>query len=394
MGNVMKIFSLLICSLCLLGCSEEEIALSDSFFKIYDDENFSLDYNPIDMVETVDGFIILSGTELSASDFMGVQLIKVDEEGNFESEASLPNYVVPVGDIHLIDSIVYFFVMNPVSLGAILVGINSELDVVLETQAGGLNYPLASSITANNELILLSYDPLNLTTEISLIGTDGSILGGNSYSIGPGSDVEEDIINHYLNVGQPLSFFCGEFATGKYYFNGFFNFSLSLVFTDFSDTPSGVVQGQSTNAGIRAIQPIAGSNFAVAGYQFSENFQLPSILLNTTGITSSVDLFPGDMAELKAHTPAKIVSYETPTSLYTVFASESNGNQILLYFYENSTGEIAGIKQLGFLNPYTFSSIKVGEDNSILVLGTTFVAGRFERIALTKLSEREIRGLL
>ncbi len=390
-----SLLTLVLSATLLFSCSDDELSPTESFFKIYDDSNSDLGYNPIDMIETVDGYIILTGTELNNTDFMGAQLIKLDEEGEFVSEIELTNYVVPVGDIQLIDSITYLFVMDPVSLDAVLIGVNPQLEITVESQIGGINYPLASSITSSNELILLSYDPLNLTTEISTIGLDGTFMSGNSYTIGAGNDVELEIINHYLGINdQPLPFFCGEISAGNYYFNGFYNFSMSLVFTDLTDAPLGVLQGQSSDAGIRAAMPLSGSDFAVAGYQFEDNFQLASTTLNTTGTTSSVDLYPGDMAELKAYTPTKIISYTNGASDYTVFASESEGRQIVLYFYDASTGEVAGVEHLGFLNPYKFSSIKATADNSLTVLGTTFVAGRFERIALTKLSSSEISAII
>ncbi len=377
------------------GCSNDEPSLSESFLKIYDDSNIDLSYRPIDVVETIDGYIVLSGTELNNTDFMGIRLIKIDEEGNYVTDVALNDYVVPVGDMYLneADSNSYFFAMNPTSLEAVLIAVNPELEVVSEALIGGTNYPLSSSILSNGNLLLQSYDPLSQETEISEISLEGMYVGGNRYSIGPGDDVEEEIVNHYLNANErPLPFFCGEVSTGNYYFNGFYNYSFSLVFTDFSDSPSGVVQGQSSNAGIRAILPISGSDFAVAGFQFDDNYQLASSSLSTGGISSSADLYPGDMAELKSYTPTKIIRYSTGAN-FSVFAAETKGRQVLLNFY-SETGEISGSHRIGFLNPFTFKSVKVGSDNSILILGTTFVAGRFERITLNKISASEIAGII
>ncbi|SNS60507.1 hypothetical protein SAMN05421640_0837 [Ekhidna lutea] len=378
-----------------VSCTDDEPALSDSFFKIYDDSNLDVSYNPIDVVETVDGFIILTGTELNNTDFMGVQLLKIDDEGNFEFDLVLDDYVVPVGEMYLneADSNSYFFAMNPTTLEAILLGINPQLEIEVEVSISGINYPLSSNVTSGGNLLLQSYDPLSLETEISEIGLDGSFIGGNSYSIGPGDDVEEDIINHYLNATErPLPFFCGELSPGNYFFNGFYNYSFSLVFTDFSDAPTGVVQGQSTNAGLRAVMPLNGSDFAVAGYQFDANYQLASTTLTTGGISSSADLYPGNMAEIKPYTPTKIINYNSGSD-YSLFVSETKGRQILLNFYA-SDGSVAGTHRIGYLNPFTFSSVKEGADNSLLIVGTTFVAGRFERISLIKIASSEISSYI
>ncbi|WP_425392884.1 hypothetical protein [Ekhidna sp.] len=378
-----------------LSCADDEPALSESFFKIYDDFDLDVSYRPIDVIETVDGFIILAGTELSKSDFMGVRLIKIDEEGTYEFDSDLDDYVVPIGNMYLneADSNSYFFAMNPSTLEAVLIAVNPQLEIQSESSISGINYPLSSSILSNGNLLLQSYDPLTQETEISEIGLDGTFIGGNSYSIGPGDDVQAEIINHYLNAGErPLPFFCGEVSSGNYYFNGFYNYSFSLVFTDFSDSPNGVVQGQSSNAGLRAVMPLSGGSFAVAGFQFDANFQLATTALSTSGTSSSVDLFPGNMAEIKPYSPTQIIGYNDGAA-YTIFATETKGRQILLNFYTEN-GEISGVHRIGYLNPFTFSSIKVAGDNSLIVLGTTFVAGRFERITLNKISASEMTEYL
>lgn len=375
----------------LLSCADENPDPKESFMKIYDDSNSDLSYKPIDVVETTDGFIVLTATELTKTDFSGVQLLKIDEGGNYVSLRRFPDYVVPVGDLFLIDSISYFFAMNPTSLNPVLVGVNPQLEVETEVQIAGVNYPLSCSLTSSGEFLLLSYDPVELNTGLSTINIDGSVTDGNAYSIGPGDDVEEEIINHYLRAtDRPLPFFCGEVAPGSYYFNGFYNYNFSLVFTNFGDTPSGVVQGQSSSAGIRAAMVHSGSDFAIAGFQFDDNFQLSTVPVSTTSISSSADLYTGNMAELKAYAPSKIIGYPLQGITYTIFASETESRQIALYFYDATSGGLSSIQYIGYQNPFELASIKVTSDNGLLILGTTLVAGRFERVALKKMSEKEI----
>jgi len=382
--------------LAFTSCSDEEPSLTDSFFKIYDNSNFDVNYDPIDVVAITDGYIILTGTEQDDSDFDGIELIRVDAEGNFvaSDESSFNDYEAPIGDMYFdgSDSSIYFFAKNAATTDGVLISINPSLQVQSATLLGGLNYPLAASSTSGGNLLMQSYDPVNLQTEISEISLAGGFLGGNQYSIGPGEDVEQDVISHFLETNvNPFPFFCGEASPGNYYFNGFYNYSFSLVFTDFGANPTSVVSGQGINAGIRSLMPLSGGNFAVAGFQFDDNYQLSSNPLSAGNVG---DLYPGNMAEIRPYTTSRIVNYAGTGTSYTVFASETKGNQIVLHFYNDSTREIDGVHYIGFLNRFNLASVKVTEDESILVLGTTFVASRFERVFLNKISRGEISDVL
>ncbi len=402
----MKKFAFLFIAVSFLSCREEEPSLTESFFKIYDNSDFDLSYDPIDVVELNDGYIILTGTQREATDFKGVELIKIDLEGEFFIDRELNDYVAPAGDIYFneSDSVTYFFAANPTTLEASLIGVNTQLEVVSENALGGINYPLASNVTSGGNLLLLSYDPVDLATQMSEISTTGNFVGGASYSIGAGNtlNAEQVIIDHFTVVSeQALPFFCGEFSPGSYYFNGFYEFSFSMVFTDLGSV-NGVVQGQSINEGVRealnagisAVLPLESGDFALSGFQFSKNYQITSATLTTAGTSVSADLFTGDQRELKPYTPTDIIAYTLGESNYTIFASETEGRQIILYFYDTTSGEVAGVYNIGFINPFTLASIKVTQDNSLLVLGTTYVAGRFERMMLNKISEGEISDIV
>ena len=124
----------------LMSCSDDEASLTESFFKIYDDSDFDLAYDPIDVVETADGYIILTGTEISSSDFDGIQVLKIDREGNFVQEREIADYVAPAGDIYLnpSDSNVYFFALEPVTPEAVLLSIDTDLNLVQTSVLSGL----------------------------------------------------------------------------------------------------------------------------------------------------------------------------------------------------------------------------------------------------------------
>lgn len=376
------------------GCSGDAPEPSESFFQIYDHSDFDLGFDPIATIEVIDGFIILAGTEQADSDFDGILLLKTDQNGDFQvsEEAAFDNLEAPVGDLYFdaTDSSIYFFAKNTSTLNAALVKVNTSLELVSTSLVGGSNYPLSAAATSNQTLLLQSYNPLDLTTEFAEFDLNGILLNEQNYSIGPGSDVEQEIIEHFLETGkQPLPFFCGQSGSG-YFFNGFYNYNFSLVFNDFG-APTRVVQGLSSDAGVRAALPLSDGSFAVAGYQYDNNYQLSS---NPLTIGNIADLYPGNMAELKPYTPVNIIEYTRNGTPYTVFASETKSGQVVLHFYNQGTGEVSGVYYIGYLNPFSLAEVIATSNESLTVLGTTFVAGRFERILLNKISSEEIGNIL
>lgn len=392
----MRIIAIFLAAALLFSCKEEPFDPESAFTRIYDSYRGAIAFDPIDVTEVPTGYMILTSQTSASSSLYGVKLMLTDLEGNFIAENDLSSdYLVPVGDLINIDSTVYFFAMEPVSLQAVLLTANDSLQVTATPLPGQLTYPLAASRISNNELLLLSF---NINAEqmlLSRINLAGQILQSNGYHIGPGSDIEEHILNHYTDPERGrLPFFCGEWSTGQYYFNGVFNYALSLVFTSMGDDPTGVVQGQGMNGGITAAQVVQGSVFTVFGFQYNDNFVLPRATLSTTGISSSVDLIDAPISEFRSRTNVDIESLTLPAGNFTVVAAETEARQIALYFYETASGELRGIHKVGYIQPYKLASIRADAEGNLLVLGTTFVGGRFERVFLSKIPASEVAGLV
>ena len=375
------------------SCSDDLDLQQNSFTRIYDDSNAEVDYRPTDIAETANGFIIIAENEIDQSAFPGIQLLVVDKEGAFVRSTTLENnLVLPTRGLFLLDSTFYFFGMNRTTLEAVLIAVDESLSGISSTSIPGLFYPLSAAATENGQFLLESYDPLNFLTDLSVIGTDGSIQATAGFNIGEGQDFEQTIIDHYLDPEVKLPFFCGEMSSGSYFFNGFYNFSLSFVFSNLgSANPNGVVQGQSDDGGIRAAAWLSGNDFALMGYQFDENYVTPSTTVSTAGITSSIDLFTSEQAEIRTGSSGLILRYDEQ---HVVVAAETESREVVLYFYDYTQQELKSIQTIGFLNPFNLGSIRMDAEGNLLIVGTTLVAGRFERIFLNKISKTEIGGIL
>ncbi|MBX2916457.1 MAG: hypothetical protein KF856_14400 [Cyclobacteriaceae bacterium] len=379
--------------LILAACSNESDPAADkaSFTRIYDNNKFNATYYPIDIKQTPDGgYLILGGRKLNNSNFSGIYLLKVDELGGFVTEIEVTDELVaPVGPLLIANDSYYFFCMTNVGLQTQLIKLDADGNVDGQFNVAG-NYPAAAAQDGNN-FLLLSYDNQDKESVVSVVTPSGSVNSSKSFSIGAGDAVEEPIINHYLRTGRQLPFLVGRLPGGNFYFNGFYNYTLSLAFTNLvADEPQGIVQGQQDDGGLSQVVPLDGGKFAVARFNYGDNYFLPSATLNATGISSSTDLGGNAMPELIPNASVKIVRTTNNARKVVLYASTTRSKQIALVGYDETTGALVGSKYLGFSNPFEVASLAPTTDGGLVVCGTTYVAGRFARICIFKLSAKEL----
>lgn len=376
----------------LVSCSNESDPVADksNFTKIYDNNTFSASFYPIDMKQTPDGgYLILGGMHLEDSNFSGVYLMKVDEFGTFVTDKELESdFVNPIGLLES-NSKYYFFAMTPVGLQTQLFEVTESAEVNTPIAVGG-SYPSAAAQDGTN-FILLGYNNGTKESVISIITPTGQVSKSKAFSIGAGDAVEEPIINHFLRTGRQLPFQVGKNTSGQYYFNGFYNYTLSLVFTDLAgDEPQGVIQGQQDDGGLSQVLSLNGNQYATSRFNFGDNYFLPKATLNSNGVSSSTDLGGNSLPELTSNAPVRIIRGTIAGKELLIYASNTKSGQIALYAYDPTTGEFIGSHYLGFSNPFELASVIITADGGVAVCGTTYVAGRFPRICLFKLSTEEI----
>ncbi|RLD84043.1 MAG: hypothetical protein DRJ07_05620 [Bacteroidetes bacterium] len=135
---------------------------------------------------------------------------------------------------------------------------------------------------------------------------------------------------------------------------------------------------------------IQASNFAVSRFVYDYHYILPSTTLSVSSIISASDLGGEKAAELAEDAHTRIIKMNIDNRNLIVYASNTNSNQILLLFYDLSTGELVTKKYLGHTNPVKVASLIQTADSGLAVLAQTMVAGRFKRNALYKIPKEQI----
>lgn len=393
-ANCMK-KTILISILAVLAfsCAKDSDVATDkaNFTRIYDNNKFEASYYPIDLKQTTDGgFLILGGRRLTDSNFNGTYLMKADQFGAFVSELEVPtDKVAPIGPLLEVSGKYYFFSMTPVGLQAQLSEMDSDGAITKTTLVGG-SYPSAA-YNDNGSFLLLRYDNFSKESVVAVVSPTGNVSKSKGFTVGAGDGVEAPIITHFLRTGRQFPFQIGKTTSGQYYFNGFYNYTFSLVFTDLAaKDPQGVVQGIQDDGGFSCLMPLDGNKYAAARFNFGDNYLLPNAPINSTGTTSSVDFGGNNLPELASNATVKIISATVNSKEIALYGSNTRSKQISLYGYEKATGKFLGSRYLGFSNPFEIAAMITTSDGGLAVCGTTYVAGRFPRICLFKISKDEL----
>ena len=382
------LFSVVLTIVAACDISNNNVEPMSTFTKIYDDSRFEHEYFPLDVIQTADeGFLILSEKKMDQSLFTNVFVLKADAMGNVVSNTEMDaSYVHPVNGWQYIAGSYYFICMDANTLTAQLVPVD-ESGALGDPVSLGVSYPLVATQDGDN-IVLLSFDNGNNETVISLANASGQISQQASYTIGAGVDVEKPIIDHLTRNGDELPFAVGKSSDGTYYFNGFYNYTFSLVFTSFGGSPTGVCQGQLSEGGVSAVAPVSNGAFNVSRFNFGANYLTPLASISTSSTTSSVDLEGNIFPEIESGARVKIGQTESGNWLY---ATQTQSKQLVLYSFDES-GTILGTQYMGSGNPYSFASFCFTSDGGIAILAKTALEGRFPRIALLKRDGEFLEG--
>jgi hypothetical protein len=392
--STMKLF---LYTLLLLGsalsfsaCKKKDAQPEDSFIKIYDDQDGNKHFHPLSITTSPsnDGYIVLS-----AFDGWRIQLMKIDQTGEFVWNYELPsNYVNAVPNLIQSNGNNYLICMDAVGLFTYALKIDESNHTTTEVASfPNILYP-TYAYQSGQHVYVQNYNRTAYKTGIHRLSSD---LTSETLSadLDIFTDVEERIVEHVTFTGKRMPFFISTTPEQNYLvMNGFYNYSFSLIFLDQNLQFSGVYNGAGFNGGLAAISPSGGSQFALARFSYDNLYYNAGATLTPTTIDITESISAQGNSELDAQKPVLIKDLLIGGTSYKAFLSSTRSNQLVLSLY--SGGSLAGKKYLGKNIPLTACDFIQTEDEGLSVLVQAKIMGSFDRIGIMKLSKEQLKEIV
>ena len=394
-NNILYIFLALVVGITSCKTEEAEVELANNFVKIYNNEDFKISYQPLDIKQTKDGGFIILGIEGSNNTYIS----RITDVGEFLSDTVISSpYTNPLSELIEINDAYHFFSMDDVTLGLHLLKVSlsdsSQIPEVVKSFPE-IIYPLHASQTPDGGFIVQSYNRDDKTTVMTKLNGGFSQVWQEEYEVL--EDVEEKIIAKFAGTGErTMPYFTGSADDGgTYFFNGYFNFNFSMVFVNASTGEmTGVLNGLREETGVSAAVHLGGAAYALSRYSFGDSFIAPKGEVTPQDAKFSGEIEDNKFAEIEAHAVVKIKRLVINGKNVVAYGTHTKSKQIVLYLYDEADGVLLGVKYFGDVNPYEFGGFSLTNDGGLVLLGRTFVAGRFPRMVVFKMSQEDLNSLV
>lgn len=369
---------------------------SDSFTKVYDHADMDLSFYPVDMVQTSDdGFLVLSVyTDTALSTFPLIRLMKTNEAGILERETLVDEaYCSAVPSLMRNGNVWQFVCMDAVNQNVKLMEVSEDLSGVAEVAELAGKYPLYLYTDDQHNFVVLSFDRIARTSVLTKYGAGGQQLWQTSFNII--EDFKNQVETHLKKGNRQFPFFitrAGSPDITHYLVNCFYNYTMTLLFTGQANgSRTGQLNTYQDDAAISSIVFLDNARFAISRYYMGANYVFPAVELDLND-TQGADTFEDiQLPELTADAPVRSLVATFNEREVVVLASQTKSNRLVIYFFDKAEGELLTTRYLASTNPVKIAGLITTNDGGLALLAQTFVAGRFPRTAIFKVSPGDIR---
>ena len=388
----------------IAGCKkhkENKIEPDKQFVRYINTTSILTDLTPLDMVRTSDqGFLILGSSPVSGKNYQSIYLLKIDKEGNFVWDGYLPEkYSNPVSDLIFKDGFYNLFCMDAVS-GTHLIRL---FDVSLKTEEikffEEIQLPVNASATPDGGYLILNVNLSDKWSGITKINPDLGIKWSEQYYFN--ENFASEIDRHLKREGLPLSFLTGSLNNSEaYYFNGFIDANFSGVFVNPVDGKAdgfNQIGGDRSYAALKTVVSLGDSRFAISRYDRSGNlYFVPNTIIDVKSSTAIANTELGGIKFPDIEPNSRVICKNIFISggQVLVYAANSKNKGISLYIFDSNTGIFLGSKSFNLETPLEMGAFEVAQDGGLVVMGKTYIANRFPRVCIFKISPEDATKLV
>ncbi|PID91325.1 MAG: hypothetical protein CSA96_08905 [Bacteroidetes bacterium] len=384
------LLSLAVAAALLSGCEidQKETQAEDGFLKLFNHPEETLAFYPEGLLELDgDGYLFLSAVkdELAEIEYPSSYITRCNAQGQVEWSMAY-DWFAPVGDLFRLNGQVGFVAMDEqFRVSAIL--IDPSNGSITATHDLEMTMPLAAGTDSNGNLLVLGYDFDSRSSWISKF--NGSFSLERSVLLPVNTDlVEVEIQRHMNKMGQEHPFYIGQYSTGSttgYYVSCYYNYTLRTIFLDQSSlAASGDIFYYQTGEAISSIVHKNASYFGLTSYYEGNNYILPYIELNLNESRNIRDLPAEPLYELSYKAPVATAQLSGATEDYTLFASQTNASELVIYQYAASSDSLISTHYRGFDEQVRVSQLLPTEDGGAMILGGIHILGKYRRPFLLK----------
>lgn len=385
----MRVCSYIALLICCFSCQTEVDSFlpTEKFNSIFEDPSEGVDYQPLDIIETQDGGLMVLAELNNRNAF----ILKITTRGDLQWSTLLPTQIVdPVASIIQKQDKYYFIASTVNDRTTTLIEVSDTEQTAEPLRSySGYRRPLAFGNLSPDTYLLLTHND-TIGAVLSKIQDGFAMEWARRYDDIPNSN---QLLDNYL-INNRADFFVGSINNNSIlYFNTLREEGMTLTYTDSEGIESGSINGSQSNA-LNTLIPFGNGNAAV-NYIFNGDAYFNS----TFRIENNRELEVGDLSGEAIQDRSRLNKATTSrinlgVAEYIVNAYSSIDGRIKLNFYDSNSGQLVAIKNLGGADPLEVIKIISTADEGIVILAKITIVGAKDRISVTKLAREELINIL
>jgi hypothetical protein len=394
---------LLFSSILLYACDiskNKEVKPEDTFVKIYENNQFERSFTPLDIKQTSDGGYLILGeyTGSTFSSYPAVYLMKIQADGRFEWEyLAQDSYVTPISELLPTSDGNYEFFCSLQTDSLKPARMSAQQNPEILTR-----YPLNRALYVNSlgdgNYGFIAY-PQRSQNVIIARGNAQGIQNSKSYYNQDNTFIEERLISHFNRTITPFPFVMGSRGGNNLFFTAFKLSNIAVMSDDITSSgtePQGIINGgRQYDAAVSAMVLLQGNTFAMARYNADgENVFIPRAEVQPNRPYTNTDFRGNILPELSKSARVIIKRATIAQRNVLLYFTDTKNGQMVLFVYDEATGALIKTRYFGSSNTFKAGNFTLTTDGGLAIVGKTYVAGRFARICLFKLTAKEVEDLI